>query len=233
VPIASRNWSDLAPVSPTPLREPIGFATIVPRPGGSAFIDVGSSDRARSVRLNSRLELVAGLPGIAVPDGETSACAHVSNFVVTGPLASCTASDPPPRAASVGGKYDAFASAALVTPRGEPMVVWAGREAGVLELRDQGGHRATIDGAGAQVAVGDLDEDGAPEIVHALDTPALEDAVVVRTWNRAATKGSDAAPEIMRLPAGAGVHAIGICPPDGPGRAPFVVATVDEIWVVR
>src|SRR5262249_10519698 len=31
--IASRNWPDLAGVAPAPLREPIGFATIVERPG--------------------------------------------------------------------------------------------------------------------------------------------------------------------------------------------------------
>ncbi|MEJ7733203.1 MAG: MMPL family transporter [Polyangiaceae bacterium] len=65
------------------------------------------------------------------------------------------------------------------------------------------------------------------------------------SWSRARTrswcapargKPGAAAPrprEVARLPAAAGVQALAVCPPDGPGRAPFVVATADEIWVVR
>jgi hypothetical protein len=63
----------------------------------------------------------------------------------------------------------------------------------------------------------------------------LEDAVVVRTWLRDA-KGPAAKGlrDLLRIPAAAGVRAIGTCPPDnGTGRTPFVVATTDEIWVVR
>ena len=43
----------------------------------------------------------------------------------------------------------------------------------------------------------------------------------------------DVPTETLRLPAPAGVSAIAVCPPDSAGRAPFVVATADEIWVVR
>jgi len=85
------------------------------------------------------------------------------------------------------------------------------------------------------IAVGDLDQDGDPEIIAGLDTPnPFEDAVVVRTWSRASTvPGASRVREIMRLPAAAGVRAVAACPPDGPGRAPFIVATADELWVVR
>jgi hypothetical protein len=185
------------------------------------------------VRLSSKLEVVANLPGVVVPDGNGSACARVTNFTVTGALAACTSSDPPPHAATMGGRYDAFASAMLASPHGDASFVWAGREDGVLEVRDSGGHHTTFDGAGAQLAVGDLDQDGEPEIIHALDTASLDDAVVVRTWNRANAKPGEATPDLLRIPAAAGVHALAVCPPDGPGRAPLAVATADEIWVVR
>ena len=139
----------------------------------------------------------------------------------------------------MGGQYDAFASARLVSARGEPYAVWAGRERGALELRDDAGHKAALDSVGAQLAVGDLDQDGEPEILASLDTPnPLDDAVVIRSWARAAVIPLGAGPsarlhEVRRLPAPAGVHAIAVCPPDGPGAAPFVVATADELWVVR
>jgi hypothetical protein len=57
---------------------------------------------------------------------------------------------------------------------------------------------------------------------------------VVYSWRRReGGLGRGGATEILRLPAPAGVRAIAVCPPDGAARAPFAVATADEIWVVR
>jgi hypothetical protein len=246
LPLLSRNWPDLVGVHPAPLREPIGFATIALRaasispdagetdPGAlHAFVDVGLTDRARSVRLDAKLKLVSTMGGVAVPDGDGTACTRTSNLVITGPVGPCATGDPLTRSASVGGQYDAFASASLFTTRGEPFTVWAGREQRLLELRDDSGRKQILDPAGAQLAVGDLDQDGQPEIITSLDVHnPLEDAVVVRAWSRTASPAVKPR-EIARLPAAAGVHAITVCPPDGPGRAPFAVATADEIWVVR
>lgn len=239
LPIASRAWTDLAPVAPAPLREPIGFASVLAPALGPALIDVGLTDRGKSVRLDGDLQIVGTFAGLAVPDAEASACTRIPGLVVTGPLGPCLPGDPPPRAGSVGGQYDAFASARLVSPRGEPFAVWAGRERGALELRDDAGHKGGLDTVGAQLAVGDLDQDGDPEILSSVDTLTPgEDAVVIRTWARAepipAGQGVSArVREIARIPAAAGVRAIAVCPPDGPGHAPFVVATADEVWVVR
>jgi len=240
VPLASRSWPDVAAVHPTPLREAIGFATLVERaPGGepAPFADVGLTDRARSVRLDGKLQVTAELPGIAIPDGGGTACTRLWGLVVSGPVGPCEPGDPAPASPSVGGQYDAIASARLLSPRGEPFSVWAGRERGVIELRDSGGRRQSLSSAGAQLAVGDLDQDGEPEIIASLDVQnPLEDGVVVWSWRRAARKGGgggDKPREVLRLPAPAGVRALAVCPPDGPGRAPFAVATADEIWVVR
>jgi hypothetical protein len=229
-PIVSRSWPDLAKVNPAPLREPLAFATVAAR-DGTPFLDVGLTDRASSVRLDGDLKLTDLLPGVALPDGDGTACARGGNVVVTGPVAPCARGDGATYAATVGGKYDAFASARVVSPRGDAFVVWVGREADKLELRDDAGRKLFFDDVGAQLAVGDLDQDGDPEVISTIDTQnPFEDAVVVRSWSRAQPGKLR---DVMRIPAAAGVRALAVCPPDGPGRAPFVVATTDEIWVVR
>jgi hypothetical protein len=236
VPLVSRSWPDLAGVHPTPLREPIAFATLVQRELRGELLppvaDVGLTDRARSVRLDGKLDVAAELPGLAIPDGGGTACTKLWGLSVSGPVGPCSAGDPAPASASVGGQYDAIASARLMSPRGQPFSVWAGRERGALELRDDTGRKQIAGAVGAQLAVGDLDQDGEPEILASLDVQnALEDGVVVWSWRRSGKGGKPR--EVLRLPAPAGVRALAVCPPDGPGRAPFAVATADEIWVVR
>ncbi len=187
------------------------------------------TDRALSVRFDRGLEVDATFPGLAVPDGAGTACTKLAALLVTGPLVPCKGRSAP-LAASVGGQYDAFASAAFVSTTGNPYVVWAGREKGIVELRDDAGHALKVSDLGAQLAIGDLDQDGEPEILGAVDTlDPMDDAVIVKTWRRSAGQIE----ERLRIPAAAGVQALGVCPPDGPGHTPFVVATADEIWIVR
>lgn len=234
VPLVSRPWSELSDVHPSPLREPIGFATIVPPSRaavrGRAEIVASSSDRAKSVRLDGALELIDDFAGMALPDGDGIKCAGLMSLAVTGPVARCAEGDPAPLTASVGGRYDAFDSERLVTPEGKSYVVWVGREDRVLEMRDDHGRVLRGDPVGAQLAVGDLDQDGRPEVISGLDVlDPLKDAVLVQTLAPQAKRFEERA----RLAAGAGVRALALCPPDGAGRSPFVVATSDEIWVVR
>ncbi|MDI1482104.1 hypothetical protein [Polyangium sp. y55x31] len=238
LPLRSRSWSDLSPLHPSPLREPIGLAGLVERKdeaGGVAwFADVGVTDRAKALRLDAELAVVAPLAGLPVSSSEASGCARVASGWLTGPLVPCLPGETTITPAAIGS-FDVLAAASLVTPRGQRFTVLAARnDRGVVEVRDDAGHVETITGAGAQLAVGDLDQDGDPEILSGLDVAnALDDAVVVRTWARAAAGEAGRPREILRLPAAAGVRALAVCPPDGPGRAPFVVATADEIWVVR
>ena len=237
IPALSRNWPDLVSVAPAPLREPFGFATVVAAQRGSpTFLDVALTDRAKGLRLDANLRVLATLAGFPLPDGVGTACARLPSLTLQGTLEPCVAGEDIPYAASLVGHYDAYASAGFVTRDGTPFVVWAGRENGALALRDDTGQRATLDSVGAQIALGDLNQDGDPEIVGSVDTTnPLDDAVIVWSWARGASPSSSVSRprEVLRIPAPAGVRALAVCPPDGPGIVPLLVATADEIWVVR
>ncbi len=233
-PVVARPWSDLSPMDPTPLREPVA-AALVSSPslddtGATREVVVSITDRWKSARLGPSLDLVASHVGFAVPDGGSFSCARFEAPTVTGPLEACSAATLPPRRASVGGRYDAVAGAQLVTADGRPFEVWAGREDGGIEIFDDSGATAKLPSGGAQLALGDLNQDGTPELLTTLDVErGTPDAIVVYSWDR-----SRKAPvEKLRVPVAAGVQALGVCPPDGPGRAPFVFATPAEIVVAR
>jgi len=234
-PVGARLWKDLSAVDGTPWREPIAAAIIAPPPFDDPLaprdVVVSATDRAKSVRLDAHLETQASFAAFALPVGRSYACARLDALELTGPLEACADGEPGATRPSVGGRYDAIAGARLVDREGRPFEVFAGREGSTVEIFDDAGRSAKIPGAGAELAIGDLDQDGAPEILTSLDVDARSgrDALVVFTWAR------DGKPpkEVLRMPVGAGVRAIGVCPPDSAGRAPIVVATTGEILVTR
>ena len=232
-PLASHLWGDLSSPASAPLREAIGFAIPVRtshQPLDPRGIIASITDRALAVELDAGLDLAGSFASLAVPDGDAYACARLPALTVTGPLTACRSSAPSASRTSVGGRYDAFASAKLVTQDGKPFVVSVGREDGTLEVFDDQGHHVTIPHVGAQVAVGDLDQDGTPEIFTSLDVAgSVADAIVIHSWSRSDAKVR----EVARIPLAAGVHAIAMCPPESAKRAPFLVATSDEIVVMR
>lgn len=234
-PLATRLWSELSPLDPTPLRQPIGVAFSVERAGDAlpapTDVVVSNSNRAKALRLDTALEVQATYAQFAVPEGGALACLKLPGMAVTGPLVRCAEDAPAPRRASVSGVFDAFAAASLVDDAGARFEVWAGREQGVVELRDERGAFAKIASGGAQLAVGDLNQDGVPEVLTSLDVePGKPDAVVIYSWDRA---GKAAPKEQLRIPIASGVHALAVCPPTSAGRAPFVIASTDEIVVAE
>lgn len=233
VPVLTRSWADLSPLDPTPMREPV--ALLAPQPIASVLapdrrLVASITDRARAVVLDARLEPVAAFAGMAIPDGERFACARMQDLVVTGPLDRCDDGAPTPTRASVGGRYDALASGAFVEPSGKTFRVTAGREDRILEVFDDAGHKTRGPRIGAQLALGDRNQDGAIEVFTSLDVePGGADAVVELTWDRVKSKLT----ERTRFPVAAGVRALAVCPPDTTKRAALVVATSDELWVMR
>jgi hypothetical protein len=220
-------WSVLSPIAPSPWREPLGYAVV----SSAAFIDVGVTDRARSVRLDPQLGLRAPLDGIPVPQPAALACARPQVGVLSEHLYPCSPSDRVARPLESESAFDAFAAARVIGPDGSARDVWAARDPSdsKLQLRDTQGRSASIGRCGAQVAIADLDLDGDPEVISSRDV--LEegiDALVVRTWSSAG-----AVRDRLTVPVAAGVSAVAVCPPDGPSLRAVVMASRSELWVLR
>ena len=81
---------------------------------------------------------------------------------------------------------------------------------------------------GAQLALGDPDSDGNPELAYSSDTlDPTKDRLTLVTLN-----GSKLTPR-FELPAPS-ISAVAICSGrEGPGMAPLVIATGDELWLIR
>ncbi|HHH11856.1 MAG TPA: hypothetical protein ENK23_07275 [Sorangium sp.] len=91
------------------------------------------------------------------------------------------------------------------------------------------GKDVIIGRVGAQLAVTDLDQDGDLDVITTNDVlNRKRDAVLVRTLTSSGT-----VKRRFELAVTTGVDALATCPPDGPGRTPFVIASGEEIWVVR
>jgi hypothetical protein len=224
-------WSALAPRAGVPLREPL--AGVVFRGPGALL--VGTTDRG-GVLLDANLAPAASLVGVPVPLGKEGGCAHANADagIFEGDVTACAppqevrhgAMAPAPALASPPGRrFDAFAHADVVQRDGSARPIWANREPGG-KLRVRYGDQSTIiESVGAQIAVGDLDEDGTPEIVTTGDSG--DDAIVVSSWT----------PQGLRLraklPAPNGVRALGVCPPEERGVPAIVAVVGGEVWVWR
>jgi hypothetical protein len=222
---------DLSGIAPAPLREPIGGVTIVA--GKSApQIDLGITDRARGSRLNGDLRSIATISGVPFSTAAGDACLRFKGSALTANIAKCAETDAAVESADVEAPLDAAATAPFVRPNGKVSFVTATRDPRTAELRLRGdGQTASLPRAGAQVAIADLDQDGAPEIITTLDVLAKggsDDALIVTTWEPGAPPR-----ERARTPVTAGIRALAACPPEGVGAAPIVLATYGELWVVR
>lgn len=227
-------WTSIASRAPVPFREPIASVLASPR-GHRSEIFLGLSDRAPAVvdaSLMTRRQL-SGLP-IAGADGDACAVPIPDQSAFEANVVACTVpekGDPAILFQSPTPRFDAIASLDLVAKDGSVAKVVAAREAnGKLRLRRTEAIgkplEATIDGAGAQVALADLDLDGVPEIVTS--TEANDDALVIASFQ---PKGQ-IVPR-LKFPAKDGVRAIATCPPEDRGAPGLVAIVGQEVWLVR
>ena len=220
---AARGWAELEPVAPAPLREPIASAWV----NEAGRLDVGSSDRARAVRLDASLREVEKLEArLPWPGG---GCARVEGIVVAPGIERCAAGESALGQPGLPEGLDALAGALVVAADGRARVVRAGRRASDATLLVvDGKQKVELPRAGAQVALGDLDGDGAPEIATTLDTlEASADALLVYSWLGTELR------ERLRLPIPTGIRALGLCPARAGAMGPIVLATRDALWLVR
>jgi hypothetical protein len=225
-PFASQRWTDLSSVAPAPLREPIGSIAIHP----GRHVDVGLSDRLHAVRFSPQLEPIEKV-GRRIPWPGGEGCSRIVGLVVGPQLHRCVDADDAPVPKSFGWGTDAIASATLIGRDGKRHRYMAGRVANKAEVLwvNDAGDQARIQAVGAQLALGDVDGDGAPELVSGANTlVADQDAVVVRTW-----RPNGSVQERLRVRAPRGVRALAICPQSEAGPAPIAIAASREIWIVR
>ena len=221
---ASLNWAEFSAVAPSPLREPIASGS-VPEPGR---LRVGLSDRVDTLDLTGALRVEHKWRGwMPWPGG---ACTRRSGLGYEGKEQACPGSSATP-SADFQTPVDAFASRALTNHEGQAHTLRVARPVGNEAARalDSLHAEVSIPNVGAQLAVGDLDEDGLPEIVSS--SPSLDrraDQLVVRTLT-----DNGQLRERLRVPVPSGIDALAICPGDGRAMAPLVLATGDGIWVIR
>jgi len=220
-PGARREERELAPVAPAPLREPLAAAWITPE----RSLDFGLSDRAHAARFagGRAFGLDARLPW---PGG---GCATLDGLLISPRPLACKKDEPVRSEPLESEPFDAIAGAVVVARDGSARIVRAARRAndGAVVVTDGTGS-VRLEHAGAQLAVGDLDGDGAPELVTTLDTlDPKADGVVVYSW-----LGSTLT-ERFRVGVPAGVKALAVCPEVADRMAPIVVATGLGLWAVR
>lgn len=227
---AEREWQDLSPVAPAPLRAPLASARLR---GG--WLDVGSSDRQQALRLGADLEPLARAPqGLPWPEG---GCAPLTPVAASTALVTCLgdASEPSlveltKSRTSGADTVDAFAAIQLVRANGSSTRVSAFRPAGARSawLVDDEGRATEVPAVGAQLALGDLDGDGRVELISS--RPVLDpklDTLRVETWH---PDGSLTTRYELPMPE---VHALAVCPWRGEGLAPLVAAAANRVWVLQ
>ncbi|HYQ44141.1 MAG TPA: hypothetical protein VER11_19300 [Polyangiaceae bacterium] len=221
---ASLNWSENSAIAASPLREPIA-ASAVPEPGR---LWVGLSDRADALDLSSGLKVEHKWHALMPWPG--AGCTRRSGIGYEGKARACPGSGAIAEV-DFGNVVDAFDSRALTNRSGQEHTLRVARPVGADFARalDSLQPEVIVPNVGAQVAIGDLDEDGLPEIVSS--SPSLDrraDQLLVRTLT-----DNGQLRERLRVPVPSGIDALAICPSDGRAMAPLALATGDGIWLIR
>jgi hypothetical protein len=218
-------WSALSPRASVPMREPLASAVVAP-----GAVHLGTTDRA-GLSLTPDLAGHTAIAGVPAWSAEGLVCllADAAAGAYDGAPVGCTPSrDAKPKLIVPAPRFDAFASATIVDA--------AGAAHGVVLVREPSGHikvrlgDATLapDGAfGAQLAVADLDQDGAADVATSVD--GSDDAVNV--FSVASPSGELRGR--LHLAAPAGVRAFAMCPPEEGGEPVLLAVVGSELWLVR
>lgn len=223
-PRATLSWADSSAIAGSPLREPIATCTL-PEPGK---LWIGLSDRGDALELSGSLQVQQRFHGwMPWPGG---GCTRRSGLGYEGRAQSCPGATGTANV-DFGTPVDAFVTRSLTDREGRARVLRAARAVGSETLRvlDSLHPEVVVPNAGAQIALGDLDLDGMPEVVSSLPTlDRRTDQLVVRTIT-----DNGQLRERFRVSVASGIDAVAICPGDGRAMAPLALATGDGIWVIR
>ncbi len=229
--VRSTPWTQLAARTPVPFREATG-SIVLPRRGE---LLLGITDRG-GVAVDPSLVTRRQLTGVPIPGSDGDACAIASpeygafeggGFACVPPAKG----EPASVLASPATRFDAIAALDLVGKDGATSQIVAVHEpAGKVRIRrsDASGKvlEASLDQAGAQLALADLDLDGVPELATSADLEGA-DAIVVWSWR------ANGLVQRLRLPTKEPVRALAACPPEEKGVPSLVAIVGSEVWLVR
>jgi hypothetical protein len=204
------SWSSLSAIAPAPLREPIASAEIT----AQGALRVGLTDRKDGLELASDLSVLARFPGLLPAPG--GGCMERGPLGLLARWGSCTG---PSSSRTQPATLDAIAGqngTQLGRDQASGKLSLARPELALAKSR-----------VGAQLALGDADSDGAPELAFSADTlDGARDRLTLVTL-----EGNKLVPRFeLATPS---ISALAICGREGPGMAPLVVATGDELWLIR
>jgi hypothetical protein len=206
-------WSALSAVAAAPLREPIASAEITP----DGALRVGLSDRRDGLTLSRGLDVLARFEGLMPAPG--GGCVERSSLGVLARFQSCSRPGP-----ATGPTQPTTLDALAGVPKAQlGRDISSGRLSGARPELSRATHRV-----GAQLAMGDADSDGDPELAYSVDTlEGANDRLTLVTL-----QGNRLTPR-FELPAPS-ISAVAICGQrEGPGMAALVLATGDELWLIR
>lgn len=221
---AAKEWSELSPVAPAPLREPVAGVQI--RSG--AGLDVGLSDRANFLRLDASLQPTTSAPR-RIP--HAGGCLELSGHRLNPKLVRCVPEDPAPGAYPAIALDGAVTSTTVLSKEGTPVTYVAAYQAGddSIVITSRGKALARLADAGGQLALADLDGDGNPELLSSRATlDPRTDALLVHSVAPDGTLS-----ERLRVAVPDGITALTACAPGTRTMAPIVVGTRTRLWVIQ
>ena len=123
-PMQRVSWADLSPIAPSPWREVLGFLSFAP----AGAVDIGVTDRARTLRLSPDLRPIATLDGMPLSSSSEALCARMQPGTFFDRIVRCAASDPAPTIQPPAASFDLWASGSVVGADGSLREVFAARE---------------------------------------------------------------------------------------------------------
>jgi hypothetical protein len=221
---ATAAWSALAQRAPVPMRDPLGGSVIARN-----AVEVGSTDYG-GVELTTALARRAPLFGIPAWGGDEVVCLRPEPSAGAfdgAPVDCATVREAKPKMSVPAPRFDAFAAATVADSLGNARTMVAVREpSGRLRFKVGSTSSVLAGPFGAQVAVGDLDQDGVPDIATIAE--GADDAIDVYSW------GGDVDPRPrLHVPVPGRVSALAVCPPDLHGAPALVAVIGGEVWLVR
>ena len=221
---AAKEWTELSAIAAAPLREPVAGVQI--RSG--AGLDVGLSDRANFLRLDASLAPTTSATR-RIP--HAGSCLEIVGHRLNPKLVRCVPDDPAPGAYPAITLDGAVTSTTVLSKEGTPVTYVAAYQAAddSVVVASRGKAVARLEKAGAQLALGDLDGDGNPELLSSKATldPTL-DALLVHSLAPDGTLS-----ERLRVAIPDGITALAACTPGTATMAPIIIGTRTRLWVIQ